>query len=44
VLQILEEAERKWGIDAPEGFNLGDRVELVEKTAFNFMSRLQVWL
>lgn len=44
VLQMLEEAERKWGIEAPEGFNLGERVELVEKTAFNFMSRLQVWL
>ena len=44
VLQMLEEAERKWGIKAPEGFNLGERVELVEKTAFNFISRMQVWL
>jgi len=44
VLQMLEEAERKWGIEAPDGYNLGQRVELIEKTAFSFMSRLKVWL
>lgn len=44
VLQMLEEAERKWGIEVPDGYNLGQRVELVEKTAFSFMSRLKVWL
>lgn len=44
IIQILEKAERKWGIEAPAEYNIADRVELVEKTAFNFMARLQVWL
>jgi len=41
---ILDQAEKKWGIEVPEGYNFAQRVELIEKTAFNYMARLQVWL
>ena len=44
IIKILEQAEKKWGVEVPDGFNLAQRVELLEKTAFNFMARLQVWL
>jgi hypothetical protein len=42
--KLVEKAEERWGVEAPEHFNLAQRIELVEKTAFNFMARLQVWL
>ena len=42
--KLIEKAEERWGVEAPEHFNLAQRIELVEKTAFNFMARLQVWL
>ncbi len=42
--EILGEAEKKWGVNVPEGYTYAQRIELIEKTAFNFMARLQVWL
>jgi hypothetical protein len=44
MVRLVEQAEERWGIDVPENFNLAQRIELIEKTAFNFMARLQVWL
>ena len=44
MIEILEQAEKKWGIKVPEGYNFAQRVELIEKTAFTLMARLQVWL
>ncbi len=44
MVEMIERAEKKWSIEVPEGYNLAQRIELIEKTAFNFMSRLQVWL
>jgi len=44
MIRLVEQAEERWGIVVPENFNLAQRIELIEKTAFNFMARLQVWL
>ena len=44
IIKMLERAEEKWGIKPPEGYTVSERVELVEQTAFTFMSRLKVWL
>lgn len=44
IIKMLERAEEKWGIKPPEGYTISERVELVEQTAFTFMSRLKVWL
>lgn len=44
IARLVEQAEERWGVEVPENFNLAQRIELIEKTAFNFMARLQVWL
>merc|ERR1719491_164483 len=39
-LKKVEDAERKWGLSSPEGFNIVERIELVEDAVSSYKRRL----
>jgi len=43
-LKEIEQAEEKWGLSPPEDYNLTERIEMVEQTAYSFIKRLELWL
>jgi len=43
-LKEVELAEEKWGILPPDGYNLSERIEMIEQTAYSFVKRLELWL
>jgi len=43
-LKEVELAEEKWGLSPPEGYNLTERIQLIEQTAYSFIKRLELWL
>jgi len=41
-LKEVEIAEEKWGLSPPEGYNLTERIEMIEQTAYSFVKRLEL--
>lgn len=42
-LKEVEMAEGKCGLSPPEHYNLTERVEMIEQTAYSFIKRLKIW-
>jgi len=42
-LKDVELAEDKWGLSPPEGYNLTERIESIEQTAYRSIKRLELW-